>query len=296
MFRGERIVNVGEWICEWAPLHAAKVRPETMRGYLAALDHLTPDFLALDLEHVSPMDWECQVATLAERFPRQAQLLHSALRKCWNDGIRLQVIRPDNKPYLYVEGVKHRPRPIDCLLPEEMPAYARAAMQTPGGFALVLMLCLGLRRGEMLGLSWDEIDTRLQLIHVEHQRVKGKVAPLKTTTSDRKIPVSRDVIDFLYKWGDKDRFFVYNGSARQLYRYHQAALDVAGISAHVTLHGLRHSCATAALAAGADVVTVQHILGHANFSTTADIYCHALLSSERKAIGSVISSVDYVAM
>ena len=47
-----------------------------------------------------------------------------------------------------------------------------------------------------------------------------------------------------------------------------------GVDRNVTLHGLRHSCATVAILAGCELVTVQKLLGHKHISLTADLYTH----------------------
>lgn len=287
-------MNIDEWLTKWIALHAAKVRPNTITGYKAALAHLSPDFRALDLEHVTGMDWECQVATVAQRYPRQAQLMHAALRKAWNDAIRLRVIPPDLRPYLYAEGPRHHARRTPYLLPEEMAAYAREAQKQPAALPLMLMLLCGLRRGEALGLTWSNIDARCGMIYVRQQMYNGQIVPLKSITSERDIPVSEKLIEKLYTWGQCDRLpgekynnLCYNGGVKALYKSHAAAMEAAGLDAGVTLHGLRHSCATAVLATGADIKTVQSILGHAHYTTTADIYCHALMSAERAALEAV---------
>lgn len=288
-------MKIGEWLEKWLTVHACKVRPNTIRGYRAALAHLSNGFLALDLDQVTGMDWECEIARVSVAYPRQAQLMHAALHKAWNDGIRLRMISPENRPYLYAEGPRHRSRMTPYLLPDELPAYARAAQQTPAALPLMLMLLCGLRRGEALGLQWGDVDTRLCVIHVRRQLYNGQLVPLKSITSERDIPVPEAVIEKLYNWAGIDGSYTstmcnklcYNGGVKALYKSHAAAMEAARLDTGVTLHGLRHSCATAALATGADIKTVQAILGHAHFSTTADIYCHALMGTERAVIEAV---------
>ncbi len=272
-----------------------------MRGYRAALAHLAPDFLALELDQVTSLDWEEQIWTIAETYPRQAQLAHAALRKAWNDGVRKRLISADNLPYLDTELPRYRSKRIPYLLPEEIPAYSREAQKQPAALPLMLMLLLGLRRGEALGLTWDDIDQRSMVVHVRQQLYNGHLVPLKSITSARDIPVSEAVIGKIYSWGQKQREVIgksyksidgnnnlcYTGGVKALYKSHAAAMEAAGIDAGVTLHGLRHTLATAALADGADVKTLQCILGHAHYKTTADLYCHGLAAKERAAIEAV---------
>ena len=282
----------GDWLSRWQQLHGEKVRPSTMRGYVSALAHLSAGFLALEMETVTGMDWEAEVYRIKAQYPRQAELCHVALRKAWKDAQRHGLVAWTNQPFAYVDAPRHQVRESPFLLPEELPAYMRAAAQQPAALPLFLMLCLGLRRGEALGLAWEDIDTRNQVIHIRRQLINGASAPLKTNSSYRKIPVDASVIAKIYSLGDSSGFLCYNGTVKSLYKSHRAAMEAAAITAGVTLHGLRHSCATAALADGADIKTVQAILGHASYTITADTYCHALMGPERAAICGVATRLE----
>lgn len=285
-------MNINSWLRSWEQLHGAKVRPSTMRGYVAALAHLSPGFLSLEVGSVTGMDWEAEIYRIKAAYPRQAELAHIALRKAWKDGQRHQVIPWECNPWQYVDAPHHQAKETAYLLPEELPAYARAALQTPAALPLLLMVCLGLRRGEALGLAWEDVDTRGQLLHIRRQLIGRQSAPLKTNTSYRKIPLDTILIDKIYNLGDKSGFLLYNGTVKQLYVSHASALQAAGIRESVTLHGLRHSCATACLSEGADIKTVQAILGHASYTITADTYCHALMAPERAAIAAQVTRLE----
>lgn len=285
-------MTVGEWLEQWEILHGAKVRPATMRGYKAALAHLGRGFRDLDVSQVTSLDWEAEIATIKAAYPRQAELAHVALRKAWTDGQRLRLIEWTNEPWRYVEPPKHQKRETQYLLPEEMPAYYRAAMQTEAKLPLYLMLTLGLRRGEALGLGWCDIDERAQIISIKRQLIGRASAPLKTNSSYRKIPINETIIGKIYNWGSREGFLCYNGTLKTLYKSHRDALQRAGIESAVTLHGLRHTMATAALASGADIKSVQGILGHASYTITADIYCHALMGPEREIIEALATRLE----
>lgn len=282
---------LSDWLEQWYVLRS-DLKPTTLRGYRAALAHVPAPMLATDLHDITPLMWQQALNALASSYPRQAQLLHAALRSSWNDALRLQLVPADCVPYRYVKPVKHRTRPIAYLLPEEMSSYARAAMQTKAAVPLLLMLCCGLRRGEALGLQWSHIDQRGMILRIDCAICDGILTTPKSRTSVRDIPICAELLEVIKKHGDKGSRFCYNGGVKQLYAAHREALRRAQIAAPVTLHGLRHSCATAALAEGADIKTVQQILGHATFAVTADIYCHALMGAERAAVNAVVTRLE----
>lgn len=285
-------MTYGEWLDEWLRLHSLRVRESTIRGYRNALHHLPDEVRQADVQNVTPALWQYGIDSVARLYPRQAQLMHSAMRKSWNDGVRLQRIPSDLLPYKHVEPVRHRAQERAYLTPAEMSSYVREVRGRKAALPLLLMLLCGLRRGEALGLRWSRIDRKALLLHIDAQFVDGSLKAPKTRTSVRIIPICSEILAIIDDLGDKKCDLVYTGGVKRVYADHRDTLTRAGLDAACTLHGLRHSCATACLNSGADVVTVQHILGHAHFSTTADIYCHALKETERAAITSVATRLE----
>ncbi len=169
-----------------------------------------------------------------------------------------------------------------------------------------LLMFTGLRRGELLGLEWSDIDFDNKIIQVRRSSLylpdKGVFEDeTKTTGSHRAFKVSDAVIDLLKeqrayqatqrlktgdKWIDSDRLFTsWNGAPlnptylTSRFRIFKQKHSIEGIS----IHGLRHTNATLQIAAGTPITTVAHRLGHANASTTTKIYAHAIKSADEAA-------------
>ena len=138
----------------------------------------------------------------------------------------------------------------------------------------------GMRAGEVVRLRVGHIDGEQKIIRIEQS--KGR--------KDRNVMLPGDILGLLRDWW-KDRptsqdigvagperviFPGYNGkhlSPRQISRLFKQAAKAAGITKPVTLHTLRHSFATHLLDAGADIRSVQELLGHKSLVTT-QIYTH----------------------
>ncbi len=174
-------------------------------------------------------------------------------------------------------------------------------------FFQIALFC-GMRRGEILALTWDEIDFEHRVITVEKSTAKTRSGQVtkspKSETSYRKIAVSADLISLLRKlqkdqleqrlrlgsyWEDQGWLFTQDNG-------HQMDLDTPNkvfkgviaryntrcekeedrLPADITLHGLRHTSATLLIAEHVDVKSVSRYLGHAETSTTMNIYAHAL--------------------
>lgn len=186
----------------------------------------------------------------------------------------------------------------------------------PTQFKLFFLLALfcGMRRGELIALEWSDLDFVDNTVNITKSTsvVNGK--PLtktpKTATSIRKISVPGSVMNVAreyrkehmeYKlaigsqWqGDNYIFIQWNG--KQMYpdtpsstfkkiikRYNSSIEDKEKRLPDISLHGLRHTSATLLISQNIDVRTVSNRLGHAQTSTTMDIYSHALQKMDEKA-------------
>ena len=170
-----------------------------------------------------------------------------------------------------------------------------------------IALLMGLRRGEVAGLRWSEIDFNEGMLHVRTalQRIPGKGLQLqgvKSQKSHRHSPMPALCIAALQrrrqmqleekraagtKWKqDSDFVFTSRYGARivieELTRELDKALELAKLP-HLRFHDLRHSTASLLIAKGVPLKFVQEILGHANFQITADLYTHLLPSQLRDA-------------
>jgi len=137
----------------------------------------------------------------------------------------------------------------------------------------------GLRISELVGLSLDDLD-----------HISGIVKVMGKGKKERVVPIGEAALSAIRKYLDKRKkessalFLNKNGkriSARGVRNIVEKYLKSAGIAHGVSPHTFRHSFATHLLNRGADLRTVQELLGHANLSTT-QIYTH--LSSDRLKI------------
>lgn len=262
-------MNLSEFLDLWMDTYIKPNRKrKTGEAYKYALAHLSAEILATELELITPIALQREINALAAKYSRQAQLLHvglsAALRKAENLGM---VTR---SPMVHVEAPRHEKKEIAYFSPAEASAYIREAEKLNGGKLLILMLCLGLRRNEARGLRCGDLD-KDGILKIRHQRGPDGLQPLKTKASRREIPVPEALWPF---FDGPEGEYLADISETALRRRHFAAMRAAGIDQQVTLHGLRHTCATMAIVDGAQLATVQRLLGHARFAVTAETYVH----------------------
>lgn len=170
----------------------------------------------------------------------------------------------------------------------------------------VTALTLGLRRGELLGLRWSDVDFIAKTLSVRQTilRVNGQLVftPPKTDRSRRTVPIPAPTLALLRTHRDrqqeeranvgrrwKDHGLVFASTIgtpiepRNLDRAWQATRSRAGLP-WLRLHDLRHACATFLLASGASPRTVMKTLGHSQISLTMNTYAHVLADVERTSM------------
>lgn len=251
----------------------------------------------------------CAIHKCCEKYPSDRTvrfllvLLRAALQHAVNeDDLPRNVARN-------VELSMGTQREIEPLSVQEGRKLLAAARGDRVWAAYELAVRLGLRRGEVLGLSWKDVDLVDGVINVRQslQRVSGELSlsATKTRRSTRRLALPEECSTALRarraqqradrlaageKWTASGLVFTTrNGTPiepRNLNRAFEALSNRAGIR-QVRFHDLRHTCASLLHEQGADARTIMEILGHSSIRVTMDIYTFVRLDTQRAAFGRV---------
>lgn len=227
------------------------------------------------------------------------------------------------------EYAKHR-RHLDGGTTIDIAPY-RETRTIPTQFKVFYHIALfgGLRRGEILGLTWDDVNFKESSISISKSIAYAKnevtVKHPKTRSSNRKVSLPQFVITLLRQYrkeyqelrmllGDawesdesgRDLNWLFIQSTGKLMhpstpygtfkdiltKYNAAVGDESKKLPDITLHGLRHTHLTLLIAENMDIRTVSARLGHAKTSTTLDIYTHAIKSRDTAAADTLDTMFD----
>lgn len=226
-----------------------------------------------------------------------------------NYAVRLCIVKDNYASAKYIRLNRIANKGIKCMNEDEIEKFYSALREVDNiqwRVSVEAALLLGLRRGEICGLNWEDIDFERKQLYVQRSYTecpkKGVILKEpKTEKSRRHIAIPELFINELIeyrkwyeaekeKWGDR---WVESGSVfvqRHGERIHPANIKMwvgktcalAKIP-HYSVHSLRHTNITLQLMAGVPLVTVSGRAGHSRTSTTSDIYAYFVRSSDREA-------------
>ena len=230
--------------------------------------------------------------------------VHSTLRAALEDAVREELLERNVAKLVKVpRPPKSEPQPLSVdevrtLLSHHRNHRLRAMF--------VVFALLGMRRSEVLGLQWTDVDLDEGWLKVERglQRVNGQLVTTETKTqrSRRTIPLPRTVVDALRthqarqdaerkelaeRWPTSDYVFATPIGTpidpRNCTRVVQQACREAGVRV-VRLHDFRHGCVSVLLALGVPPRTAMEIAGHSTIEMTMNVYGHVSLDEKRTAL------------
>jgi len=250
--------------------------------------------------------------------------LHTALQQAYED----ELIQKNPATGVKMPPVIKESKKV--LTPKQQKIFIEKAKLRDDdyGYLYILLIATGLRIGEALSLTWDDIDFKEQSLSVNKTKaiVKdvynkdsqsvGTTLP-KTRTSIRKIPLLPSVISMLkkleqeretrkHKFNNKYLsdfeekrliFCTYKGTyleATRAGRHLKTMLKDCGIQdvENYGLHSLRHTFATRGLEQGVELKVMQEFLGHTKINMTADIYTHVLSDKKNESMMKLQDTVN----
>jgi integrase len=188
---------------------------------------------------------------------------------------------------------------------DEARRFLAAARRDPLYAAFVLLLVYGLRRGEVLGLSWRDVDFEASTLRIRQQLLRANhvlyLGPVKTSAGRRHLPllgIAHDALRYqedlrqlggeATAWGSQGLVFTTSSGhpvePRNLGRSFERISKAAGLRP-IRLHDLRHTTATLLKTLGVPPRDAMEILGHSRIAVTLEVYTAGDERSRREAIG-----------
>ncbi len=287
--------------------------------------YLTPTIGDMNIIDIHPTNIEDLIIKNKGKISDSTiQSIYTLINTIMNRALKLRIIK-DN-PCKYVERPQREKFEADTLTIDEIQTLL-SFLDLDDKFdymyyiAFQITLELGLRRGELAGLTWDNIDLNNNCLKVRNNMIYSNgyvyVSELKTKESKRDLYISNDLKESLKElhtkqkkhklsygefynkntFNDKDYDLImiwpdghyihpmyYTNKTKKL-------LKKSSINKTIRFHDIRHTNATLLLKSNVNMKVVQKRLGHSNYSTTANIYSHVDIEMQKDATNKLKSSL-----
>lgn len=298
-------MTVGEWLDIWSKEYLSNVKPRTAESYaIIVKNHLKPGLGAARLDTLNPHTVQTFYNGLSESTGSKKTLsaktiknIHGVLHKALQQAVKNKYITFNPAEACELPRVeKPEIKPLDD---SQISSFLKAIKGHPYEYLFTIDLFTGMRKGEILGLQWSNVNLTKGtiLINTQLQKIVGAKGEYHLVTTKngkgRQITIPPSIVSILRKvkkkqlenrlrYGecyDVDSNFVFTDElGRHLkpkpvydaFKKIMTELDLP----EARFHDLRHSYAVASIKSGDDIKTVQDNLGHATAAFTLDVYGH----------------------
>lgn len=330
-YEGETVVNervtLGEYLVHrWLPIQATRVRPSTYDSYVRNTRlHVEPALGRRRLEKLTVEDLDlfyARLLTVGNKRPgsppglrpKSVRNIHVMLNKALGDAVRKGLVLRNVAALADAPSVGAKSSGAIKAWDADQLRVFLAGMRDHRLYpAYHLSSHTGMRRGEILGLRWCDVDLDAHRLSVRQALVsiayEVEVSGVKTSAGRRTIDLDAGTVAVMRRWHEtrttecagvapsaedlvftkEDGHWIHPDYFSQNFDRRVAKLDVPKIS----LHDLRHTHATLLLKSGVPVKVVSERLGHANVAFTMSIYQHVLPGMQAEAADTFFRLIRY---
>ena len=307
--------TVDEWVLFWLDTYKKpSIKPTTYDMYKGSLKrYIKPKIGHYKLDKLSSIIVQQFINDIsAQGLNKKDGLSQSSIKKVFitlsqacKQAVSANILYQN--PCDSVQLPKKQPRQSVAFTVEEQEKFlAQCKGETTFENLFIFAFNTGMRLGEMLALTWDDVDLEKNIISVsknlsvvndydENSEKKNKIVidTTKTESGSREIPLNKAALKCVktqLQNNKNDSPFIFYSTTgtvlmkRNIYRAFKNIMQKANIKTHLTIHSMRHSFATRLLEKGANIKTVSELLGHKSIQITLDTYSHVSCDLKEKTI------------
>lgn len=280
-------VFVDKWLNEYAQNKLSKKTIQCYNQYLET--YISPFFNSYKLADIGAYELTRFFNTLTHLSNNSIKRYKALLSVIFNTAVKWDYLEynPMNKVDL-PKGKETNVKP-SFLNEKEVALLLEKLNNVDIKYQVIVLLALkcGLRRSEILGLSWNNIDFENNTISIEKSLSYTKydgtfISDTKNNSSKRTIYIAQDVLEKINQLPKKDDLLFGLLNPDAVTRWFARFLKNNNLK-KIRFHDLRHTHATLLIAKNINIKTVSARLGHSQVSTTLNIYTHSLSEEDKKA-------------
>jgi len=309
----------GQYLARWLPTIRETVRANTYEAYRSAVEvHLIPGLGAIPLRQLDRATFSTFYGELSRSgrsdgkgglSPRSVRAVHVTAHKALRDAVKDNLLIRNPTDDAAVPAKVRSTTPSWSA--EQVMTFLTSTQGKRLHPAFLTLAMTGMRRSELLGLRWSDVDLTAGTVAIRQVVSLDKYRPFlaepKTARSRRVEALDARTVAALKShrkaqleermaagpaWQDTDLIFAKEDGSILHPQTLSAAFETAAAAAKlpaIGIHGLRHSHASIGLAAGVPLVVMSERLGHSSVAITGDVYSHSLPSQHQAAADAIAS-------
>ena len=306
-------------------IRGGDAKPSTIAFYQYLSRPIADYFDGVALQEIGAIDIQKYFVYLRTEYkmkngkplsPKSLRHHYIALTSMFNYAMEQEMLAKN--PMDKITPPKKDKKPVDALSKEQAVRFFSLLPELPLDFhcMMILLVTTGIRRGECVGLQWDDFDMKNQTVTISRNAVLDEhgnvlISTPKTTNSIRTIPLMASTVVLLQKYRKQMQAKHPNTILKSAFLFPNKddvflPRDPNSVTSRVkrfmknndfpdlSPHDLRHTFATMAISSGVDVKTLSSMLGHFSAGFTLDTYTHITNDMQRGAaekIGGFMESV-----
>lgn len=246
--------------------------------------HILPYIGGYRMRDITPMQIQAIMASLSNKSNSLQSKVLIHLRSIFKAAQENGLVAKSPVSSMLKPGGRKTAEKV-ALVPQETRLLVERVNNPRAHTFLLIALHTGMRRGEILGLMWEDIDFAQRVVHVKHNAILGKGETsihdtLKTDAGRRDIPLTDELEAWLanYKKRSHSKFVLAMQNGKPLtqsaYKSMWKLVERELPETHVTAHVLRHTYVTRLFEAGLDIKEIQYLAGHSTVDMTLRVYTH----------------------
>lgn len=307
---------VKDWFTQWLEVYGTQCQPTTLenrKNYIK--NHIIPNLGYHKLNHLTKIDYQKFINKLLETYAKKTvQTIHSIFCTAINKAVDLELLTHNKFRNISIKKEDDISDIKDNYLTrDQVDVFLDAAKKGKYHHYVIVFTLIrtGMRKGELLALTWDDINFEEKTISITKSRTENGIKAPKTKSSIRTIGIDNTLVAELkaYRiWQKKNKLRfgeLYHESNNVIVGYRGKEMGIYGVNKvidsilnktnlhHITPHGLRHTHAIMLLESGADIKMVSDRLGHTSIDMTANVYLHITKKHEEETINKLESYLNH---
>lgn len=284
----------------WMETYKLKVKPSTLRNTELIFNyHILPFFGSMKIKEITPLQCQ-QWTTEQEKSCVVSGKRYAYMSKIFDFAMRQEVIERNPAALVERAGKKGTPHSqkseMNFYTKEELKVFLKLCEKRLPHKWYVFFRMLsytGMRRGEALALTWDDVDAKKSTLSITKTITRGSTGAYVSTTpktdkSTRVIPIDDQTLQLILSLPHEGKYIFSNSkgsftSQSVPVKMMHKAVDGSALR-YISPHGLRHTHCSILFSAGVSIPEVQDRLGHSDVKTTIDVYNHVYQSDKQEAL------------